>query len=163
MAPSQPAPVRRLMVATDRSESADYTVAWAAEMAGRYEAELHVLQVVVPQNPPGTDAGAAEATRAAYAAEDLKRLATDMAGERGRAMVVVDEDPSQAIVDAAEQMEVDVLVVGNVGMSGRKEFLLGNVPNRVSHNARCTVVIVNSAERPTEEPTGLGRLFRRDR
>ena len=28
--------------------------------------------------------------------------------------------------------------------SGRREFLLGNVPNRVSHNARCTVVIVNT-------------------
>jgi predicted unusual protein kinase regulating ubiquinone biosynthesis (AarF/ABC1/UbiB family) len=39
---------------------------------------------------------------------------------------------------------VDVLVVGNAGMSGRKEFLLGNVPNRVSHAARCTVVIVNT-------------------
>jgi len=163
MAPSRPAPVHRLMVATDRSESADYTVAWAAEMAARFDAELHLLQVVVPQKPPGTEAGAAEATKASYAAEDLKRLAAELAGERGRAMVVVDEDPSQAIVEAAAQMEVDVLVVGNVGMSGRKEFLLGNVPNRVSHNARCTVVIVNSAERPTEEPSGLGRLFRRDR
>jgi ubiquinone biosynthesis protein len=30
-------------------------------------------------------------------------------------------------------------------MSGRKEFLLGNVPNRISHNARCTVIIVNTA------------------
>jgi nucleotide-binding universal stress UspA family protein len=151
------------MVATDRGESADYAVAWAADMAARYEAELHLLQVIVPQSPPGTDAGAVEATRASYAAEDLKRLATELAGERGRAVVVVDEDPSQAIVDAAAQAEVDIVVVGNVGMSGRKEFLLGNVPNRVSHNARCTVVIVNSAERPTDEPTGLGRLFRRDR
>jgi nucleotide-binding universal stress UspA family protein len=31
-------------------------------------------------------------------------------------------------------------------MSGRREFLLGNVPNRVSHNSRWTVVIVNTAE-----------------
>jgi predicted unusual protein kinase regulating ubiquinone biosynthesis (AarF/ABC1/UbiB family) len=38
-----------------------------------------------------------------------------------------------------------VLVVGNVGMAGRKQFLLGNIPNRISHNARCTVVIVNTA------------------
>jgi len=41
---------------------------------------------------------------------------------------------------------VDVLVVGSVGMQGRKEFLLGNVPNRVSHNAPCTVVIVNTSD-----------------
>ena len=37
-----------------------------------------------------------------------------------------------------------MVVVGSVGMSGRKEFLLENVPNRVSHNAPCTVVIVDT-------------------
>ena len=45
----------------------------------------------------------------------------------------------------AEPLSFDVLVVGNVGMSGRREFLLGNVPNRVSHNAPCTVVIVDTS------------------
>lgn len=60
---------------------------------------------------------------------------------------MVDKDPAAAIVRAAEQEGSDVLVVGNVGMSGRKEFLLRNVPNRVSHRARCTVIIVNSALR----------------
>jgi nucleotide-binding universal stress UspA family protein len=35
-------------------------------------------------------------------------------------------------------------------MSGRREFLLGNVPNRVSHNAACTVVIVNTADDPRQ-------------
>ncbi|MGH9208838.1 MAG: AarF/UbiB family protein, partial [Acidimicrobiales bacterium] len=50
-----------------------------------------------------------------------------------------------AIVRAAEQEAIDVLVVGNAGMTGRKEFLLGNIPNRISHNARCVVVIVNTS------------------
>ena len=50
-----------------------------------------------------------------------------------------------------------MLVVGNVGMSGRKEFLLGNVPNRVSHNARCTVVIVNTTA--AVEPAQTKRRF----
>ena len=44
------------MVATDRSKSADHAVAWAADMADRYEAELVILQVLVPQNPAGTQA-----------------------------------------------------------------------------------------------------------
>ena len=44
-----------------------------------------------------------------------------------------------------------MLVVGNLGMSGRREFLLGNVPNRVSHNARCTVVIVNTTGEPKKK------------
>jgi predicted unusual protein kinase regulating ubiquinone biosynthesis (AarF/ABC1/UbiB family) len=67
-----------------------------------------------------------------------------LAGERGHAVVVVDDDPAMAIVHAAEDAGIDVLVVGNAGMAGRKEFLLGNVPNRISHNARCTVIIVNT-------------------
>ena len=58
---------------------------------------------------------------------------------------MVHDDPAMAIVEATEDHEIDVLVVGNAGMAGRKEFLLGNVPNRISHNARCTVIIVNTA------------------
>jgi ubiquinone biosynthesis protein len=119
--------VRRILVATDRSESADRAVRWAAEMAERYEAELLVLQVV--------------AERAAAVLPELEQFAESLGG---RGIVEIAEDPSDGIVRAAGQEKVDVLVVGNVGMSGRREFLLGNVPNRVSHNAPCTVVIVNT-------------------
>lgn len=129
--------VERVLVATDRSETADRAVGWAAELAGRYGAELVVVQV---RGPSGDAATGAE--------EDLSTLARELAGERGRALLVAGDDPSQAIVDAAEAEDVDVVVVGNVGMSGRREFLLGNVPNRVSHLSRRTVVIVNTAGEP---------------
>jgi ubiquinone biosynthesis protein len=138
--------VKKIMVATDRSPSAGRAVDWAADMADRFGAELHLLQVLVPENAPGTEAGAAEATRASFAAQELNEIARNIAGPRGHAHVIVDSDPSRGIVRAADEADVDVLIVGNVGMSGRKEFLLGNVPNRVSHNARCTVIIVNTAD-----------------
>jgi predicted unusual protein kinase regulating ubiquinone biosynthesis (AarF/ABC1/UbiB family)/nucleotide-binding universal stress UspA family protein len=155
------------MVATDRSESAGRAVDWAADMAQRFGAQLLLLQVLVPEHAPGTEAGAAEATRASYAAQDLAKLAETLAGPRGEAKVVVDADPARAIVEAAEREEVDVVVVGNVGMSGRKEFLLGNVPNRVSHNARCTVIIVNTAmldgdRRGRAAPSAMGRVSMED-
>jgi predicted unusual protein kinase regulating ubiquinone biosynthesis (AarF/ABC1/UbiB family)/nucleotide-binding universal stress UspA family protein len=137
-------PIRRVMVGTDRSETAERAVRWAASFAERYGADLHIVQVVLSAHPGTTEHGAAEATRAGTAAEELQKYANEVAGERGRARVVVDDDPAMAIVDAAEEAGVDVLVVGNAGMSGRKEFLLGNVPNRISHNARCTVIIVNT-------------------
>ena len=97
--------VNRILVATDRSESASRAVDWAADMAERFGAELHLLQVLLPETQPGTEAGAAEATRTGYAQEQLKKLAQDLAGPRGRASVVVDEDPSNAIVRAAEDAE----------------------------------------------------------
>jgi predicted unusual protein kinase regulating ubiquinone biosynthesis (AarF/ABC1/UbiB family)/nucleotide-binding universal stress UspA family protein len=136
--------VRRVMVATDRSQTAERAVRWAAAMAERYGADLHVVQVIVPSNPAVTEYGAAERTRAEAAGNELRQYAYDLAGERSRSKVLVDDDPAMAIVRAAEEDDVDVLVVGNAGMSGRREFLLGNVPNRISHNARCTVIIVNT-------------------
>jgi ubiquinone biosynthesis protein len=137
-------PVRRVMVGTDRSETATRAVEWAASFAERFGAELHIVQVIVPEQRAGTEHGAAEATRAHSAADELQHYTTQLAGERGRAHVVIDDDPAMAIVRSSEDHGVDVLVVGNAGMAGRKEFLLGNVPNRISHNARCTVIIVNT-------------------
>src|SRR5881397_1294914 len=92
----------KVVVATDRSETARKAVAWAADFAGKSEGELVLLQVL--------------------------------------------SEP----VDDDEQ--ADVLVVGNAGMGGRKEFLLGNIPNRISHTARCTVVIVNTTDGAVPEP-----------
>lgn len=135
---------RRVMVGTDRSETAEQAVRWAASFADRFGAELHVIQVVVPEHPADTERGAAERKKAAATTDDLIRHARTIAGDRGRGRIVVDEDPAMAIVRAAEEEDIDVLVVGNAGMAGRKEFLLGNVPNRISHNARCTVIIVNT-------------------
>ena len=130
--------VDRILVATDRSETAERAVRFAADMAERYDAELLVLRVLV-----GDDG-----VRAAQ--EELAAHAARVAGERGRAAVVVDEDPAAAIVAAAERERADVIVIGSVGMSGRREFLLRNVPNRVSHAAPCTVVIVQTHDRRTK-------------
>jgi nucleotide-binding universal stress UspA family protein len=125
--------VRLVLVATDRSETAERAVRFAAELADRFEAELLVLRVLV-----GNAGDRAEVAR------ELAEHVETLAGERKRSAIVSGDDPAEAIVEAARREKVDVLVVGSVGMSGRREFLLRNVPNRVSHNAPCTVVIVQT-------------------
>ena len=150
----------RVLAATDGSETAERAVRWAADLAARYDGELLLLQVL-------GDAAHAQDGGEAETKESLSRLAVSLAGDRGRALVVVASDPGHAIVETAEKEAVDVLVVGNAGMGGRKQFLLGNVPNRVSHNARCTVVIVNTApgepavDGEVEEPQVEGELLGR--
>ena len=144
-----PSMVRRVLVATDRSETAEVAVRFAADMARRFDADLVLVQVVVP--PAMTSVGMTD---------DLVRHAQELAGEHGYGTVVVGEDPAKAIIDAAETEDVDVVVVGNVGMSGRKEFLLGNVPNRVSHGTRRTVVIVNTMQRGEEREQKRRGFFR---
>jgi nucleotide-binding universal stress UspA family protein len=53
-------------------------------------------------------------------------------------------DPADAILDVAEEREADLIVVGNKGMTGAKRFLLGSVPNKVSHHAPCSVLIIRT-------------------
>jgi nucleotide-binding universal stress UspA family protein len=53
-------------------------------------------------------------------------------------------DPADAILDVAEEIDADLIVVGNKGMTGAKRFLLGSVPNKVSHHAPCGVYIVRT-------------------
>ena len=162
--------VRRVMVGTDRSESADRAVRWAASFAAPHGAELVLLQVVPDAAASG---GEAAPTSVEAAQEPLAAFASEVAGTRGFARVVRGDDPAQAILEAVETERIDVLVVGNVGMAGRKQFLLGNIPNRITHNARCTVVIVNSADldgfssparsgsAASEAPVREGRLLAR--
>ena len=53
-------------------------------------------------------------------------------------------DPADAILDVAEELCSDLIVVGNKGMTGAKRFLLGSVPNKVSHHAPCSVLIIRT-------------------
>src|SRR5437868_10146330 len=126
----------KVLVATDRSETARRAVAWGAELTGRFEGELVLLQVV-PEPRDGAE-------------DELRADAEALVG--ARAVLLVEPDVAAGIVRAAEEEAADVLVVGNAGMGGRREFLLGNVPNRVSHGARCTVVIVNTTDGAVHEP-----------
>jgi ubiquinone biosynthesis protein len=124
--------IAKILVGTDRSETATRAVRWAAEMAKRYEAELLVTQSV----REGMDGAETRRVLAEYAAE--------IAGPDARVIVREGSDPARHMVEIANEEKIDVIVVGSVGMSGRKEFLLENIPNRVSHNAPCTVVIVQT-------------------
>ena len=53
-------------------------------------------------------------------------------------------DPADSILDVAEEKRADLIVVGNKGMTGAKRFLLGSVPNKVSHHAPCSVMIIRT-------------------
>lgn len=55
-----------------------------------------------------------------------------------------DTDPASAVLDVAEELGADLLVVGNRGMQGARRFL-GSVPSKIAHHAGCSVLIVNTA------------------
>lgn len=53
-------------------------------------------------------------------------------------------DPAEAVLSVAEETKADLIVVGNKGMTGARRFVLGSVPNNVSHHAPCSVMIVRT-------------------
>ena len=53
-------------------------------------------------------------------------------------------DPADAILDVAEEQNSDLVILGNKGMTGAKRFLLGSVPDKISHHAPCSVMIIRT-------------------
>ena len=66
-----------------------------------------------------------------------------MAGAKVETHAVTD-DPADSIIQIAEEVHADLVVVGNKGMQGAKRFLLGSVPTKVAHHAPCTVLVVKT-------------------
>jgi nucleotide-binding universal stress UspA family protein len=83
------------------------------------------------------------------AREDVNMILATAASEARRAGVEVKTEAvrgnaAEAILDLAGRVHADLIVVGSKGMSGTKRYLLGSVPNSVSHHAHCSVMIVHT-------------------
>ena len=82
--------------------------------------------------------------------EDVEATLEEAAEEMKGAGVKVETfarqgDPADAILDVAEEKGADLIVVGNRGMTGAKRFVLGSVPNKISHHAPCSVMIIRTS------------------
>ena len=143
----------RIVVGTDGSDTATEAVRQAIELAKLTGAKLEIVAAFepVPQTRLREEQGEAPGD-VAYAVgprEDVNETldgAVGMAKQQGvEAKPNPREgDPADAILDVAEEIEADLIVVGNKGMTGAKRFLLGSVPNKISHHAPSGVYIVRT-------------------
>ena len=80
-------------------------------------------------------------------AEDVLERAADHAAQRGVTAEVraVNGSPAEVLISTAEEANCDLIAIGNVGMAGAKRFMLGNVPNRISHHAPTDVLIIRTS------------------
>ena len=143
---------RNVVVGTDGSETAAAAVRHAAELAKAFGARLTVVTAYVQSPAAGTDASDVP--------DELRWMVTDVAGAEQRAgagKAVAAEvglrdvrtrvgkgDPAEMLIEAAEDTGGDLIVVGSKGMASAARFVLGSVPNRVSHHAPCDVIIVHT-------------------
>lgn len=115
----------RVMVGTDLSPTAQVATDRAAVLAKRLDAELIIVHAGAPS-------------------EALDELAARHAAKA----VAVSGPPAEVLISQAEATGAELTVVGSVGMSGAKRFLLGSVPNKVSHHAPTDVLIVKTDPPP---------------
>jgi nucleotide-binding universal stress UspA family protein len=142
-----------IVVGTDGSDTAREAVRQAVELAARLGARLEIVSAYEPV--PGArlreevQQAPADLQWLVNPREDVDatlREAAEAAREGGVEAVTYARqgDPADAILDVAEERGADLIVVGNKGMTGARRFLLGSVPNRVSHHAPCSVLIIRT-------------------
>jgi nucleotide-binding universal stress UspA family protein len=141
-----------IVVGTDGSETAAQAVRQATELARSVGASINVVSAYEPV-PTTLREEATQIPKSGVHVRarvlDPLRVLGDAADEVRQAGVEVETfaregDPADAILDVAEERGADLVVVGNKGMTGAKRFLLGSVPNKVSHHAPCSVLIIRT-------------------
>ena len=143
----------RIVVGTDGSETAKQAVREATELAKQTGASLDVVSAYDPVPASRLREERLQAPsdieHSVNPHEDVNAILAEAEAEVSGAGVAVrtfarQGEAADAILDVAEQEGADLIVVGNKGMTGAKRFLLGSVPNKVSHHAPSSVLIVRT-------------------
>jgi nucleotide-binding universal stress UspA family protein len=145
---------RSILVGTDGSPTAASAVRQAIELARDLGAELRIVCAYEPVPQSRLRAEAQSTPRDVEwllgPREDVDATLGAAQEEAATAGVTAltfarQGDPADAILDVAEETGADLVVVGNKGMTGAKRFLLGSVPNKISHHAPCGVLIIRTS------------------
>ena len=143
----------RIVVGTDGSDTAREAVRQATDLAKLAGATLSIVSAYAAPSKRRSESEQREAPAdVAYELgprEDINIVLDAAAAEAKAAGVevqthAVEADPADAILNVAEETKADLIVVGNKGMTGARRYLLGSVPNNVSHHASCSVLIART-------------------
>lgn len=143
----------RIVVGTDGSETAAEAVRQAADLAKLSGAQLSIVSAYEPVSKRRVEGeqlhAPADVQHEIGPREDVN-LVLDAAAAAAKKEGLevrthpVEGNPADAILTVAEETGADLIVVGNKGMTGARRYLLGSVPNNVSHHAPCSVMVVRT-------------------
>jgi nucleotide-binding universal stress UspA family protein len=143
-----------ILVGTDGSDTATTAVRYAIDLARELGARLQIVSAYEPVSDERLHRESIELPEDLQwminPREDVLAMLERARGDAQSVGVSNVEtfarqgDAADAILDVAEEQRSDLIVVGNRGMTGAKRFLLGSVPNKISHHAPCSVLIVRT-------------------
>lgn len=142
--------MKRILLPTDFSENAEAAIAYACSLAGKFDAELHVLHVFesytgsrfVPGVPlPATGTWPHETVQ--RVAESLVNLIdAEWANEHRVVHATREGHPVVEIIGYANDAAIDLIVMGTHGRSGLPHLMIGSVAEKVVRKAPCPVLAV---------------------
>lgn len=151
--------IHELLVALDASARAEGVFRAAIELAEPLGASMHLLRVisVPPEFPPAGHVSHADALPgylAKEAREQLGAFAARASPLRVDSSIVESTQPWRVIIDVADRIHADLIVVGSHGYHGL-DYLLGTNAGKVANMARRNVLVVHAP--PAGAPAGTYR------
>jgi nucleotide-binding universal stress UspA family protein len=159
--------IKRVVLPIDFSARNNGAVHYVEALARYFQAELKILHVLPPPHyealslevsgPVLADVLAGRETHA------KKQLAEFLAAELepyNVERVLLEGDPATRIVEYANQVEADLIVMPTHGYGPFRRFILGSVTAKVLHDARCPVLTgVHMEEAPSFDRIDFKRIL----
>lgn len=141
----------RIVVGTDGSSTADCAVDVAGGLALLMGAAVHVVSAYRPARAAAVLAGGGGG-QPWFGEEERSDAEAVLEGAAARlsrvdlAVIAISRlgDAADVLLAVAEEIDADLIVVGNRGLTGVRRYLLGGVADRVAHHAPCSVHIVHA-------------------
>lgn len=143
-----------ILVGTDGSATALLAVDRAIDLAAKFQARLVMVSAFHPAPETRVEAerrGApADIVWAINGKEEVDKVLVEAKnraeaqGVRDVVTMAVEGSASDVLLDISEKVEAALIVVGSVGLTGAKRFLMGSVPSRVTHYADVDVLVVRT-------------------
>lgn len=150
----------RILVAIDGSEASNNALKRAIYGAKALGLELHLVSVA--ERPFVMDASIESGEDIdiySSGLQQIQRRSKEQAEEAGAKVgesIILQGSPAEAIVDRAEEVGYDYIVLGRRGSGLSVRFRLGSTTHKVVAYAPCPVVVVPQREDPTSD---LGRIL----
>jgi nucleotide-binding universal stress UspA family protein len=143
--------IRRIVCPTDFSPTARRAVAYAAEMARTFDAELTLLHVVPEMNYPLRSFGMAAAFP--HLREELHKRADDELQKEKATIanakvntLLIDGEAHVQVLECAKTTGADLIVIGTHGHTGLKHAFLGSTAEKVVRLSDCPVLTVRTKD-----------------
>lgn len=154
--------IKRILCPIDFSVYSRHALDHAVAIAKWYESALTLLHVhpVMPISAYAPGTAVVPAVLAVHERDALRLAIEQLARERGAAGLPIEteviEGPTAAgILDKANAMPADLLVMGTHGHAGFDRFVLGSVTEKVVRKAACPVLTVPAAVADAAPPAVL--------